>query len=139
MTPTAVHADGEVHETDISWLGPGVGVGVGVTVQLGAAAQPALAAPSESAKHAPATQLERTRTVRRQNWSFARRPLHHAPMRAVNARRRETSPTMGPRRQHGRRDTNRPRDRAPHLEQKPLGALIPVVMPPRQEQSATSG
>jgi hypothetical protein len=58
MTPTAVHADGEVHETDVSSLGPGVGVGV--IVQLGAAAQPALTAPSESATHAPATQLQRT-------------------------------------------------------------------------------
>lgn len=73
MIPTDVHADGEVHETDISSLGPGVGVGV--TVQLAAAAELALTTPSESAAHAPATRLLRARAVERHD-----RPLRTTPI-----------------------------------------------------------
>jgi hypothetical protein len=57
MIPTAVHAAGEVHETDISSLGPEAGVGV--TVQLAAAAGLALPTPSESAAHPQAIRPHR--------------------------------------------------------------------------------
>ena len=95
MTPTAVHADGEVHDTDISSLGPGVGVGV--TVHRGTAAQLALTTPSASAAHAPATPLQRTRADGRHEGPIRTTAITPRTARAVNARRRDTSTTMSPR------------------------------------------
>lgn len=130
--PTAVHADADVHETDISWPGPG---GVGETVQLGAAAQPALTAPSEAATHAPAaTQRRRARAVGRRNWPL--RTTSITPPTSAEGQMpdaRDASTTLSPDR-NPRTPTTQTATPKRHIWRKAARGAHIVVIPPGVER-----